>query len=176
MLCLRTVESIFGSCSSRKVCLQQTTFAVTYGEDDGNTVTVTRRLVQITVSVEILDQREGKPLTLRARLIEGHECAKQKRGENPDARIINTTSGAGLQGSIGWVASARDNAAMESFFALLQKNVLDRKRWRTREELRIAIITWIERTYHRRRRQARGTTASRRSPGRSASAGRARST
>ena len=44
---------------------------------------------------------------------------------------------------------------MESFFALLQKNVLDRKRWRTREELRIAIITWIERTYHRRRRQAR---------------------
>ncbi|MBB5831908.1 transposase InsO family protein [Brachybacterium aquaticum] len=44
---------------------------------------------------------------------------------------------------------------MESFFALLQKNVLNRKRWRTREELRIAIITWIERTYHRRRRQAR---------------------
>ena len=25
----------------------------------------------------------------------------------------------------------------------------------TREQLRIAIITWIERTYHRRRRQAR---------------------
>ena len=44
---------------------------------------------------------------------------------------------------------------MEPFFALLQKNVLDRKRWRTRDELRIAIITWIERTCHRRRRQAR---------------------
>src|SRR5690625_1998675 len=44
---------------------------------------------------------------------------------------------------------------MESFFALLQKNVLDRKRWRTRDELRIAIVTWIERKYHRRRRQAR---------------------
>lgn len=43
----------------------------------------------------------------------------------------------------------------QSFFALLQKNVLDRKRWQTREELRIAIITWIERTYHRRRRQTR---------------------
>ncbi|MGI8662071.1 MAG: IS3 family transposase, partial [Acidimicrobiales bacterium] len=26
-------------------------------------------------------------------------------------------------------------------------------RWATREELRIAIVTWIERTYHRRRRQ-----------------------
>ena len=38
--------------------------------------------------------------------------------------------------------------------ALLQKNVLDRQRWATRDELRIAIVTWIERTYHRRRRQA----------------------
>ena len=60
-----------------------------------------------------------------------------------------------LIGSMGQVGAAGDNAAMESFFALLQKNVLDRKRWRTQEELRIAIITWIERTYHRRRRQAR---------------------
>ena len=60
-----------------------------------------------------------------------------------------------LVGSMGKVGAAGDNAAMESFFSLLQKNVLDRKRWRTREELRIAIITWIERTYHRRRRQAR---------------------
>jgi transposase InsO family protein len=42
---------------------------------------------------------------------------------------------------------------MESFFSLLQKNVLDRQRWETREELRLAIIVWIERTYHRRRRQ-----------------------
>lgn len=56
---------------------------------------------------------------------------------------------------MGQVGAAGDNAAMKSFFALLQKNVLDRKRWRMREELRIGIITWIERTYHRRRRQAR---------------------
>ena len=43
---------------------------------------------------------------------------------------------------------------MESFFSLLQNNVLNRQRWATRDELRIAIVTWIERTYHRRRRQA----------------------
>ena len=61
----------------------------------------------------------------------------------------------GLAGSMGRVGAAGDNAAMESFFALLQKNVLDRQAWRTREELRIAIVTWIERTYHRRRRQDR---------------------
>ena len=59
-----------------------------------------------------------------------------------------------MVGSMGQVGSAGDNAAMESFFSLLQKNVLNRQRWATREELRIAIVTWIERTYHRRRRQA----------------------
>jgi transposase InsO family protein len=58
-----------------------------------------------------------------------------------------------MVGSMGQVGSAGDKAAMESFFALLQKNVLNTKRWDTREELRIAIVTWIERTYHRRRRQ-----------------------
>lgn len=58
-------------------------------------------------------------------------------------------------GSVGRVGAAGDNAAMESFFALLQKNVLNRRSWATREEPRIAIVTWIERTYHRRRRQAR---------------------
>ncbi|MGV0627837.1 IS3 family transposase [Mycolicibacter minnesotensis] len=58
-----------------------------------------------------------------------------------------------MVGSMGRVGAAGDNAAMESFFSLLQKNVLNRRRWATREELRIAIVTWIERTYHRRRRQ-----------------------
>lgn len=60
-----------------------------------------------------------------------------------------------LRGSMGRVGACADNAAMESFFSLLQKNVLNQRRWETREELRIAIITWIERTYHRRRRQRR---------------------
>jgi putative transposase len=61
----------------------------------------------------------------------------------------------GLRGSMGRVGACADNAAMESFFSLLQKNVLNRRRWQTREQLRLAIITWIEKTYHRRRRQDR---------------------
>ncbi|WP_298591851.1 IS3 family transposase [uncultured Kocuria sp.] len=60
-----------------------------------------------------------------------------------------------LVGSMGRVGACADNAAMESFFALLQKNVLDRQRWSTRDELRLAIVTWIEKSYHRRRRQRR---------------------
>jgi transposase InsO family protein len=67
-------------------------------------------------------------------------------------RVLNRY---GLVGSMGRVGAAADNAAMESFFSLLQKNVLNQRSWATREELRIAIVTWIERTYNRRRRQRR---------------------
>lgn len=42
---------------------------------------------------------------------------------------------------------------MESFFSLLQKNVFNRRRWPNRQQLRLAIITLIQNTYHRRRRQ-----------------------
>lgn len=61
----------------------------------------------------------------------------------------------GITGSMGRVGACADNAAMESFFSLLQKNVLNKERWHSRQELRLEIVTWIERTYHRRRRQRR---------------------
>jgi putative transposase len=70
-------------------------------------------------------------------------------------KYVNMLSSNGLHGSMGRVGACGDNAAMESFFALLQKNVLDRQRWSTRQELRLAIVSWIERTYHRKRRQRR---------------------
>ena len=60
-----------------------------------------------------------------------------------------------MVGSMGRVGACGDNAMMESFFSLLQKNVLDRRRWRTRAELTSRIVNWTERTYHRRRRQPR---------------------
>lgn len=66
--------------------------------------------------------------------------------------VVRALREAGLNGSVGRVGA--DNAAMESFFRL-QKNVLNKKRWESRKELRLAIITWIERTCHRRRRQDR---------------------
>ncbi|NWJ71521.1 hypothetical protein HX744_13520 [Pseudonocardia sp. ICBG1122] len=53
------------------------------------------------------------------------------------------------------VGAASDNAATGTFFALLQNNVLNRRRFAIRQELPTAIVTWIEHTHHRRRRQAR---------------------
>ena len=57
--------------------------------------------------------------------------------------------------SMGRVGAYGDNAMMESFFSLLQKNGLDRQRWRPHAELISRIVNWVERTYHRRRLQVR---------------------
>ena len=69
--------------------------------------------------------------------------------------FVAVLKAAGLSGSMGRVAAAGDNAAMESFNSLLQKNVLNRQQWTTRDDLRYAIIHWVEHTYNRRRRQRR---------------------
>lgn len=68
-------------------------------------------------------------------------------------KVIRLLKNNGLLGSMGRVGACGDNAAMESFFSLLQKNVLDTRRWESREELRLAIVVWIETKYNRRRRQ-----------------------
>ena len=94
------------------------------------------------------------------RAIEGLEVAgcrvHSDRGSQFRSRKVQQTLWRHqLVGSMGQVGSAGDNAAMESFFSLQQKNVLNRRRWDTRDQLRLAIVVWIERTYHRRRRQNR---------------------
>ena len=74
------------------------------------------------------------------------------RGSQFRARNCTALSRHGIVGSMV-VGSAGDNAAMESL-ALLQKNVLTGNAGPPRRSAD-RIITWIERTYHRRRRQAR---------------------
>lgn len=113
-----------------------------------------------------IDSRMTSRLAVRAlanavarRRVEGVDVAgctlHSDRGSQFRSRgFVYALNRHGLVGSMGRVGAAGDNAAMESFFGLLQNNVLDRRQWVTREELRIAIVTWIERTYHRRRRQS----------------------
>jgi transposase InsO family protein len=86
---------------------------------------------------------------------QGTVVVHSDRGGQFRSRAFRATLKAnGLTGSMGRVAAAGDNAAMESFFSLLQKNVLNRRRrWRTRSELAYEIVVWIEHTYNRRRRQ-----------------------
>ena len=49
---------------------------------------------------------------------------------------------------MGRVGACADIAAMGSFFAVLQKNVLNKRRWTSKQELRLAIVTRIEKTHH----------------------------
>ena len=61
---------------------------------------------------------------------------------------------AGIQGSMGSVGDALDNAVAESFYATLQTELLDRQSWPTRESLRLAIFEYIEVFYNRCRRHS----------------------
>lgn len=92
---------------------------------------------------------------VRARNPAGTVVHSDRGSQFRSRRFVESLRHHGLTGSMGRVGACADNAAMESFFSLLQKNILDRQRWLTRQELRLAITTWIERTYHRRRRQRR---------------------
>src|SRR5690606_27126573 len=60
----------------------------------------------------------------------------------------------GIVGSMGGKGDAYDNAAMESFFATLQTELLDRREWETVAELKSAIFRFIEVFYNRKRRHS----------------------
>ncbi len=92
---------------------------------------------------------------VRARNPAGTVVHSDRGGPVPVPPVRRITASARAHRIDGQVGACADNAAMESFFSLLQKNILDRQRWLTRQDLRLAITTWIERTYHRRRRQRR---------------------
>ena len=83
----------------------------------------------------------------------GTICHSDRGSQFRSTAFVRTLKNNGLLGSMGRVGAAGDNARMESFHSLLQNNVLDTKKWESRDELRMAIVTWIERTYHRRRRK-----------------------
>ena len=61
---------------------------------------------------------------------------------------------AGLLPSLGTVGDPYDNAVVESFWARLQVEVLNRRRWDTRIELANAIFEYIEGFHNRRRRHS----------------------
>jgi putative transposase len=53
-----------------------------------------------------------------------------------------------LLGSMGTIGDGYDNAPMESFWGSMQIELLNRKKWRTKIELSIAIAEWIEHFYN----------------------------
>jgi putative transposase len=60
----------------------------------------------------------------------------------------------GVRPSMGSVGDAYDNAMAESFFATLECELLDRRRFRSQAEAKLAIFDWIEGWYNPRRRHS----------------------
>ena len=58
---------------------------------------------------------------------------------------------AGIAASMGAPGTAYDNALIESFFASLETELIDRSRWADHAEARTAVFDWIERFYNRSR-------------------------
>ena len=55
---------------------------------------------------------------------------------------------------MGSVADCFDNSAVESFFGSLQVELLDQRRWDTRNQLAAAIFEWLEAWYNPSRRHS----------------------
>ena len=74
---------------------------VVYGADEDRTVNVTRRQVQITVTVEILDQKQGKPLWQRSGLVVkgDYDSGQEAEGRRKalDDLVVNIVEGAQSQ-------------------------------------------------------------------------------
>ena len=61
---------------------------------------------------------------------------------------------AGVMPSMGTVGDAYDNAMAESFFATLEREVLNRRRFKTQAEAQMAIFDWLEGWYNPHRRHS----------------------
>jgi putative transposase len=61
---------------------------------------------------------------------------------------------AGVMPSMGRVGDAYDNAMAESFFATLEREVIDRQRFRSQIEARMSVFTWLESWYNPYRRHS----------------------
>jgi len=60
----------------------------------------------------------------------------------------------GIRASMGSVGDCFDHALIESFFATLECELIDRRHWRTREEARLEVFWWLEVVYNRTRRHS----------------------
>jgi putative transposase len=71
--------------------------------------------------------------TIALRSPVGTVCHSDRGGQFRAKKTQRLLANNDLVGSMGRSYGAGDNASMESFFSLLQKNVLDTRRWDTRE-------------------------------------------
>jgi putative transposase len=110
-----------------------------------------------------IDKRQNSDLVINAMVM-----AVTRREARPYTTILHSDHGcqytswafgkrlrdAGLLGSMGTVGDCYDNAMMESFWGTLQIELLDTRKWETRDDLSLAMFEWIECWYNPYRRHS----------------------
>jgi putative transposase len=76
-------------------------------------------------------------------------CVKPRK-----SKVSGRCAEAGVRPSLGSVGEAYDNAMAESFFATLECELLDRRRFRSQAEARMAVFSYIEGWYNPSRRHS----------------------
>lgn len=97
------------------------------------------------------------------------ELAISRREVDPDGELIHHSDqgsqfaslafgsklqALGIRASMGSVGNCFDQALIESFFATLECELIDRRHWRTRQEARLEVLWWLEAVYNRTRRHS----------------------
>ena len=63
-----------------------------------------------------------------------------------------TLGESGLVASMGSRGDAYDNAAYKSFISTIKSELINRRRWKSRDQARLAVFEYIETFYNARRR------------------------
>lgn len=93
--------------------------------------------------------------TWRRRPAKGRTVAHSDHGSVYTSWLFgNRLRDAGLLGSMGSVGDCYDNSVAESFFSILQRELLDQHHWTSRTQLTGAIFDWIETWYNPKRRHS----------------------
>lgn len=95
-----------------------------------------------------------------------HAAVRRRGGQIPDGVIFHSDRGSQytsdeyrkvcrsyrIRQSMGRRGVCYDNAAAESFFSILKRELVDRYRWDDANSLRVHLFEWIETWYNSRRR------------------------
>ncbi|RYZ32017.1 MAG: hypothetical protein EOP01_02125 [Propionibacteriaceae bacterium] len=95
-----------------------------------------------------------RAVTLRGELPEKVIFHADRGTQYTSEQIATACAGLPVLRSMGRTGVCWDNAAAESFWSTLKTEFYNRRHWPTKTEARLAVGTWIEDRYNRRRRHS----------------------
>jgi transposase InsO family protein len=103
---------------------------------------------------DLVDTALRRAVTLRGVLPEDVVFHADRGTQYNSAQIADIARDLGVLRSMGRTGVCWDNAAAETFWSTLKTEFYNRRRWRTKHKASLAVGTWIEDRYNRRRRHS----------------------